>query len=108
MVYAKIYLYVEQEKHKNYTLSNSDILIINRHRRDHNRLGFALQHCVLRYPGWPLSIVKDIPQTVLKYIEKQLNVEPEIYILYRQRDATVQDHLEEIRQEYGYKSYSKG
>ncbi len=90
-----------------YTLSRSDIEIINRHRRDYNRLGFALQLCVLRYPGWPLSIVKDIPQNVLKYVAKQIDVEPEIYSQYRQREATVQEHLDEIRQEYGYKAFSE-
>ncbi|MGD6974459.1 DUF4158 domain-containing protein [Bacillus altitudinis] len=30
---------------------------MKRHRRDHNRLGFAIQICVLRYPGWSLSDV---------------------------------------------------
>lgn len=90
-----------------YTFSQADIEIINRHRREYNRLGFGLQLCVLRYPGWPLSIVKDIPQNVLNYVSKQINVEPEIYSQYRQREATVQEHLDEIRTEYGYKPFSE-
>lgn len=40
-----------------YTLSQSDIEIINKHRRDYNRLGFALQLCVLRYPGSGIQFI---------------------------------------------------
>ncbi len=97
----------EEEIAAYYTLSRSDIDIINRHRRDHNRLGFALQLCVLRHPGWSLSIVKEIPQKILDYIAKQIDVDPDIYKLYRQREATVQEHMDEIRQEYAYKVFGK-
>lgn len=62
-----------------YTLSNSDIQIINKHRRGYNKLGFALQLCVLRHPGWPLSIVKEIPERVINYVAKQIGVEPGIW-----------------------------
>jgi len=39
----------------NFSFSADDIEIINRHRRDYNRLSFARQLCILRYTGWPLS-----------------------------------------------------
>jgi len=97
----------EEEIAAYYTLSSSDIDIVNRHRRDYNRLGFALQICVLRHPGWPLSIVKDIPQNILNYVAAQIDVDHNVYQLYRQREATGQEHMEEIRQEYGYKTYGK-
>lgn len=54
-----------------YTLSSSDLEIVNRHTRDYNRLGSALQLCVLRYLGWPLSIVKHIPLNILNYVADQ-------------------------------------
>jgi TnpA family transposase len=54
-----------------------------------------------------LSIVKDIPQNIINYVADQINVDHSVYQLYRQREATVQEHMEEIRQEYGYKTYSK-
>lgn len=38
-----------------YTFSQHDLEIINRHRRDYNRLGFAVQLALLRYPGWSLT-----------------------------------------------------
>ncbi len=45
----------EYELESYYTLSPHDIEIIKRHRRDHNKLGFALQLCVFRcsiYTRW--------------------------------------------------------
>lgn len=56
---------------KLYTFSQHDLDIINNHRRDHNRLGFAVQLAVLRFPGWSLSDLKIIPDSVLSYIAKQ-------------------------------------
>lgn len=50
-----------------YTLPPHDIEIIKRHRRDHNKLGFALQLCLLGFPGWTLSDVQYIPDCVVNY-----------------------------------------
>ena len=90
----------EEEIAAYYTLSNLDLEIINLHRRDYNRLGFALQLCVLRYPGWPLSIVKDTPLNILNYVADQIDVDHNVYQLYQQREATGQEHMEEILQEW--------
>ena len=65
----------ERELEIYYTFSQYDLEIINRHRRDHNRLGFAVQLCVLRYPGWSLSYVEPIPDLVIQYIAKQINAD---------------------------------
>jgi TnpA family transposase len=61
----------EYEIGKHYTFSPLDIDIINKHRRDYNRLGFALQLALLRYPGLPLSSINNIPDSVLNYIAEQ-------------------------------------
>lgn len=34
-----------------YTLSEDDLKVIETKRRAHNKLGFTLQLCALRYPG---------------------------------------------------------
>lgn len=36
---------------RHYTLADDDLRIIHARRRRHNRFGFALQLCALRYPG---------------------------------------------------------
>ena len=42
----------EREVARYWTLSDQHLLRIDR-RRDSNRFGFALQLCLLRFPGWP-------------------------------------------------------
>ncbi|GMQ61390.1 hypothetical protein AN2V17_06190 [Vallitalea sp. AN17-2] len=53
-----------------YTLSNYDIKIINKRRRPENKIGFAIQLAVLRYPGWPYTHIDNIPSAVIEYISK--------------------------------------
>lgn len=89
-----------------YTFSQHDLDIINNHRRDHNRLGFAVQLAVLRFPGWSLSDLKMIPDSVLSYIAKQVGVDPDVFPLYAQREPTRREHMEEIRQAYGYRNFT--
>lgn len=89
-----------------YTFSQHDLDIINNHRRDHNRLGFAVQLAVLRFPGWSLTDVKTIPETVLRYIANQVGVNPDVFPLYAQREPTRREHMEEIRQAYGYRNFT--
>ncbi|MGM0715029.1 Tn3 family transposase [Brevibacillus parabrevis] len=65
-----------------YTFSQHDLEIINRHRRDYNRLGFAVQLALLRYPGWSITDIKEIPDFLLHYLAKQLGrIEKTIFIL---------------------------
>ncbi|MEF3310878.1 DUF4158 domain-containing protein [Paenibacillus sp. GYB004] len=51
-----------------------DLEIIQQRRRDYNRLGFAMQLCVLHYLSWTLSDVKEVLVQVLRYIGKQINI----------------------------------
>jgi TnpA family transposase len=96
----------KEELGRYYSLSSFDLEVIKRRRRDHNRLGFAVQLCVLRYPGWSLTDVEPIPHDVLVYIAKQIHVSSQSFALYAQRDPTKHEHLEEIRQIYGYRNFS--
>ncbi|MCM3715488.1 Tn3 family transposase [Alkalihalobacillus oceani] len=98
----------ESELETYYTFSQYDLEIIKRHRRDHNRLGFAVQLCVLRYPGWSLSDVGPIPDYIIEYIASQIDVNPNSFSLYAQREPTKHEHMEEIRQVYGYQNFSLG
>ena len=68
-----------------YTFSKQDLDIIKRHRKEENQLGFAVQLAVLRYPGWPYVYTENIPDSVIKYIAKQLSVTPRGLKIYSQR-----------------------
>jgi TnpA family transposase len=96
----------EYELGIHYTLSSLDIEMIKRRRRDHNKLGFALQLCVLRFPGWTLSDVHHIPDSVLEYIAKQLEINSKEIHLYADREQTKHEHLDEIRHTYGFKNFT--
>ncbi|MED1646637.1 Tn3 family transposase [Brevibacillus agri] len=89
-----------------YTFSQHDLDIINRHRRDYNRLGFAVQLALLRYPGWSITDMKEIPDFLLDYLAKQLDIEPGVFSLYARRENTLWDHLKEIREEYRYTTFT--
>ena len=90
-----------------YTFSQYDLDIINKHRRDYNRLGFAVQLAVLRFPGWALSDYKMIPDSVIDYIAKQAGVPPDVFSMYAQREQTRREHIDEIRQTYGYRNFTQ-
>jgi len=96
----------EWEIARHYTFTDRDMEIINRHRRDYNRLGFAVQLCCLRNPGWPLSSAGSIPDIVLNYIADQLRADPFEFEQYAQRENTRFEHLQELRDEYGYRNYA--
>ncbi len=89
-----------------YTFSKEDLEIINKHRRDENKLGFAVQLAVLRFPGWPFTHVKLIPISVLQYIANQINLDYSAMNNYPQRENTLWTHLKEIREKYEYSSFT--
>ncbi|MGH1326457.1 Tn3 family transposase [Bacillus pretiosus] len=89
-----------------YTFSKRDLEIINKRRREENRLGFAVQLAILRYPGWPYTHIKSIPDSVIHYISKQIGSTPSSLSLYPQRENTLWDHLKEIRNEYEFVTFT--
>lgn len=91
---------------KYYTLSEEDINYALSHRRNVNKIGFAIQLCCLRYPGWTFTDVKSIPHKMLSYISKQLNLSYTDFNHYGERRATRFTHIEEICTWYGYKPFT--
>ncbi|MBG9550008.1 Tn3 family transposase [Cytobacillus firmus] len=89
-----------------FTFSKRDLEIINKRRREENRLGFAVQLAVLRYPGWPYTHIKSIPDSVIQYISKQISASRSSLSYYPQRENTLWDHLKEIRSEYDFVTFT--
>lgn len=83
----------EWELGASFTLTPYDLKIINQRRRDRNRLGFAVQLCVLRYTGWPLNEVKIVPPATLQYLASQLGVKPNVFKAYFLREPTHREHM---------------
>ena len=47
-----------------YTFNDSDLSLIRQRRGDANRLGFAVQLCLLRYPDYALGTDSELPEPV--------------------------------------------
>ena len=69
----------------------------------HNRLGFAVQLAVLRFPGRPLKDLAGVPSRVLAAIADQVQVPASAFARYGDRDNTVYEHLDEIRRTYQFR-----
>ena len=76
-------------------------------RGNHNRLGWALQLCTVRFLGTFLADPTDVPTLVINYLATQLGI-TDITCLERYRvSETRWDHATEIRQRYGYRDFSE-
>ena len=91
---------------RHYTLGDDDLGHIQERRRPENRLGFALQLCALRYPGRALAPGEVIPHEVLSFIGAQLGVPADALLTYAARRQTRQEHMEALREIYGYKTFT--
>jgi TnpA family transposase len=87
----------EDELIQHYTLSESDLSVIRQRRGKHNRLGFAVQLCYLRYPGFTLPTDAEPPPALLALVGRQLHIEPDVWPQYAQRAQTRREHLAELQ-----------
>jgi hypothetical protein len=65
----------DREIARYWTLSDQDLLRIDRRRRDSNRCGFAVQLCLPRFPGWPPQRRDRVPLPLLLYFGEQLQIQ---------------------------------
>jgi TnpA family transposase len=87
-------------------LDDRDCRIINSHRGDHSRLGFAAQLCTARFLGTFLEDLAEIPPGVVNYLARQLGIEQLSCFLYYPDSETRWDHAAEIRRHCGFKEFS--
>ena len=93
---------------RHYTLSDEDLQNIGARRRPRNKLGFALQLCVLRHPGRLLAPGEFVPPPVVGFIGRQLDLDGDELADYAVRSETRHEHLAELRRLYGFRSFSGG
>jgi len=79
-----------------FTLTTTDLALIDKRRVEHNRLGFALQLGTLRYLGFCPDELTTAPSSIVTYLAEQLEVSPRVLLIYAQRKQTRTEHLQEI------------
>lgn len=83
-------------------LDDVDRKLIAKRRGDHNRLGFALQMCTVRYVGLFLEEPLAVPWAVIEHLAQELGVEDVSSVKqYTERQMTAYEHAWEIRDAYG-------
>jgi hypothetical protein len=87
----------DDELIRHYTFTAPDLAAIRRRRGRQNHLGFAVQLCYLRYPGFALPTDAEPPPALLALVARQLRVDPTVWSQYAQRAETRREHLAELQ-----------
>ena len=95
----------EAELAHHWVLGDADLVAIGRRRRDHNRLGFALQLCALRYPGRLLHPGEELPQAVVAFVAEQIGVAPDVLGGYAFRPNTKYEHSAALQNLLGWRPF---
>lgn len=90
-----------------YTINQLDKRTIFERRTDRARIGYAVQLCLLRYPGFVPSNPKDIPLDIIEFIGEQIDVSPNEFLRFLERPTSLREHRQEIKERFRFTSYSK-
>lgn len=96
----------DDELIRHYTFLEPDLSVIRQRRGDHNRLGFAVQLCCLRYPGFVLPPGMEPPASLLNVVGRQLRIEPGVWPQYAERQETRREHVMELQAWLGLTIFS--
>jgi len=86
-----------------FMLSESDLGRALVQRGDHNRLGFALQLCTLRYLGFAPDNLAAAPYPAVNFVARQLGVSPNALKSYGIRAQTRRAHFQEVLAYLGFR-----
>jgi hypothetical protein len=96
---------------RHHTLSEADLAAASIRRGAANRLGFAVQLCLLRYPGRPLRQGEAVPRNIVEFVASQVGADPDAFAEYAGgpegagRDTTRREHVAEIVRTFGFRSF---
>ncbi|HAQ1417381.1 TPA: Tn3 family transposase [Enterococcus faecalis] len=96
----------EEELEMYYTLSSLDKTIIFERRTKAAQLGYAVQLCLLRYPGFVPKNLLMIPLDIVEYISEQIQADPVEFLRFNQRPTSIREHRQEIKMRFCFTKYS--
>jgi TnpA family transposase len=97
----------EESLIRHYSLSEQDRLQAEARRRPHNQLGYAVQLCMMRFPGRILGIGETPPAAVVAYVAEQLEIDPSVFALYGDRIWTRFAHSRRLAKYLGIRSATR-
>jgi TnpA family transposase len=90
---------------RHYTLGADDLALVRTKRRSVNRVGFGVQLCLLRYPGFGMGPAEQPSEAMIAFVAHQLGVPPADFADYAQRDQTRREHVVELQRYLGLRSF---
>jgi hypothetical protein len=90
-----------------FTLTERDRDSIPLYSAPHNRLGYALQLCTLRFMGFVPDDLTSAPPAAVAFLAQQLTMEPDVLTAYGARAQTRQDHLLAAQVHLGYRKVGR-
>lgn len=93
------------EMARHYVLAPDDLVLIGAKRRAPNRLGFAIQLCLLRYPGQGLGPGEHPPEPLVGFVAEQIGLTPGAFAEYAARDQTRREHAAELQALLGLRRF---
>jgi hypothetical protein len=92
-----------------FRLGEQALRLVAAKRRDHNRLGFAMQWGTVRMLGRFLPEPVDVPPSVVAFVAEQLGISDcSCIAAYAERLPTQHEHARELRRECGYREFAAG
>lgn len=87
-------------------LDDPDRALVATRRGDHNKLGYALQLCTVRFLGTFLADPTDVPDGVIRYVSAQIGVCDTTGLPQYRAGETRWDHANEIKHREGYRDFT--
>ncbi|MGK9171127.1 DUF4158 domain-containing protein [Inquilinus limosus] len=91
----------ERELIQHCTLDPADLDLVMVKRAPHNRLGLALQLCLMRHPGRAWLHDEVLPEAMVAFVAEQIGVCPEDLAEYRHREQNRWEHAAEAQRYLG-------
>jgi TnpA family transposase len=89
------------------TLSPADLDWLAGRRGAANRLGAAVQLCLLRHPGFGLRVEENPPESLLAWLARQLEVSAAAWADYARRDQTRREHARALALRLGLRTFTR-
>jgi len=90
---------------RHFVLSADDLALVRTKRRAVNRLGFAIELCLLRHPGQGLGPGEHPPDAMITFVAHQLGISPAAFAAYALRDQTRREHAVELQKHLRLRSF---